>query len=84
MNKTYWFALLLTIVCINSVIAIQQTSFDTALKGLPQVVHYSRHDFNADPQFWAVCEDNDGVLYFGNNDGAIIFDGEQWQKSSIT
>lgn len=81
MNKTYWYTLLLTIVCSNSAIALQQGSFNgNAMKGLPQVVHYSRHDFNADPQFWAVCEDKEGVLYFGNNDGAIIFDGEQWQK----
>ncbi|MFC4872683.1 triple tyrosine motif-containing protein [Negadavirga shengliensis] len=48
--------------------------------GAPNIVHYNRSDFNADPQFWAMCEDNEGVMYFGNNDGALVFDGESWQK----
>ncbi len=51
-----------------------------ALEGIPQIIHYSRQDFNSDPQFWAVTEDKNGVLYFGNNDGALIFDGERWHK----
>ncbi|PTB97364.1 hypothetical protein C9994_03250 [Marivirga lumbricoides] len=85
MNKVSLLSFFITIVCISSSLAQQQQkSFESAdLKGLPQVVHYTRTDFNADPQFWAVCEDNDGVLYFGNNDGAIIFDGEQWQKVAL-
>jgi AraC family chitin signaling transcriptional activator len=41
---------------------------------------YNKADFNADPQFWTMCEDAAGVLYFGNNDGVLIFDGEHWQK----
>ncbi|MES2486869.1 MAG: triple tyrosine motif-containing protein [Bacteroidota bacterium] len=41
---------------------------------------YTKADFNADPQFWVMCEDNNGILYFGNNDGVLIFDGEHWQK----
>ncbi len=46
----------------------------------PKITHYSRTDFQADAQFWAMTRDNDGILYFGNNDGALIFDGERWQK----
>ena len=41
---------------------------------------YTKADFNADPQFWAACEGNDGTMFFGNNDGVVIFDGEHWQK----
>ena len=41
---------------------------------------YTKTDFNADPQFWAACEGNDGTMFFGNNDGVVIFDGEHWQK----
>ncbi|WP_236587501.1 triple tyrosine motif-containing protein [Marivirga aurantiaca] len=79
-----WLILLLTFFCTESSfgeqIDSQKETGTPVLKGLPQVVHYSRHEFNADPQFWSVCEDNEGVLYFGNNDGAIIFDGERWHK----
>jgi AraC family chitin signaling transcriptional activator len=55
----------------------------THFKGIPRVVHYTKKEFNGDPQFWAMCQDDDGVLYFGNNDGALIFDGERWQKLSL-
>ena len=48
--------------------------------GLPKIVHYNRSDFKADPQFWTMCENDDGTLIFGNNDGALIFDGEHWKK----
>jgi AraC family transcriptional regulator, chitin signaling transcriptional activator len=41
---------------------------------------YDKSDFVADSQFWSVCEGKDGVMYFGNNDGVLVFDGEHWQK----
>jgi AraC family transcriptional regulator, chitin signaling transcriptional activator len=55
----------------------------THFRGIPRVVHYTKKEFNGDPQFWTMCQDKDGVLYFGNNDGALIFDGERWQKLSL-
>src|SRR5690606_508982 len=75
--------MLLVVLSTNFPDAIAQ-SFDQItqqpLRGLPGISHYNRDDFKADPQFWAVCEDKEGVLYFGNNDGAVIFDGERWHK----
>lgn len=49
----------------------------------PKVVSFNRNDFMADPQFWTMCENEDGTLIFGNNDGAITFDGEHWQKINL-
>lgn len=48
--------------------------------GTPKIIHFNRSDFKADPQFWTMCENSDGTLIFGNNDGALVFDGEHWQK----
>ncbi|MBS7788020.1 hypothetical protein KIH23_12000 [Flavobacterium sp. CYK-55] len=50
---------------------------------IPKVIHYTRNDFKGDPQFWTVCEQDNGELIFGNNDGAMVFDGEHWQKVSL-
>lgn len=47
------------------------------------MTNYDRSNFNADPQFWAACEDNDGVMIFGNNDGAVFFDGNRWSKINL-
>jgi AraC family transcriptional regulator, chitin signaling transcriptional activator len=41
---------------------------------------YQKQEFNADAEFWIMCEDKDGILYFGNNDGVLVFDGEHWHK----
>lgn len=53
------------------------------VRGNPRIVHYTKRDFQGDPQFWSMTQDRDGILYFGNNDGALIFDGETWQKVKL-
>lgn len=45
-----------------------------------QITSFSKSDFNADPQFWTMYEDHEGVLYFGNNDGVLIYNGVSWHK----
>lgn len=51
--------------------------------GIPRIIHYTKKDFNSDPQFWTMCQDNHGIYYFGNNEGVLIFDGERWQKVKL-
>lgn len=48
-----------------------------------KVTGFEKADFNADPQFWVGCENRDGIMFFGNNDGVIIHDGEHWQRLSL-
>ncbi|HEY9044366.1 MAG TPA: triple tyrosine motif-containing protein, partial [Ohtaekwangia sp.] len=60
--------------------AVPQTP---TLRGMPRIIHYTKKEFNADPQFWTMCQDRQGILYFGNNDGVLIYDGERWQKVTL-
>ncbi|MAE85596.1 MAG: hypothetical protein CMB80_22865 [Flammeovirgaceae bacterium] len=53
------------------------------IKGTPRLIHYSREDFLGDPQIWTMCQDAEGILYFGNNDGTLIFDGARWSKITL-
>lgn len=39
---------------------------------LPQV-------YGADPQNWAVVQDTRGVMFFGNNEGLLEYDGARWR-----
>lgn len=50
------------------------------VQGIPEILNYSQQDFKGDSQFWVASEDQQGILYFGNNDGVLIFDGERWDK----
>ena len=52
-------------------------------KVIPKITHYTRSDFEADGQFWTMTEDENGKLYFGNNDGILVFDGERWEKVTL-
>jgi len=51
--------------------------------GTPPITHYEQSDYHSDSQFWAACEDDNGIMYFGNNDGALIFEGAHWTKVQL-
>jgi len=45
-----------------------------------RLTNFTGFDFKANEQFYAMVEDEFGILYFGNNDGVLIYDGERWNK----
>lgn len=49
----------------------------------PVVSQFSKKDYNASNQNWSVGQSKDGVLYFGNNQGLLEFDGSMWQLHYI-
>ncbi|MBX7219555.1 MAG: protein kinase [Blastocatellia bacterium] len=42
------------------------------------IQNYSRDDYDAATQNWVMAQDQRGVMYFGNNDGVLEYDGVQW------
>lgn len=50
------------------------------IRGFQPVTHYGRHDFKSHPRIYGMCEDREGILYFGNDEGVLVFDGETWKK----
>ncbi|MFI2742803.1 triple tyrosine motif-containing protein [Zhouia sp. PK063] len=53
---------------------------DFSLNSYPIVHNFSKNEYQSDSQFWTACEDDHDIVYFGNNDGVLIYNGEQWQK----
>jgi ligand-binding sensor domain-containing protein len=51
--------------------------------GLPITVNYSPKDYHAHPNNFAVIQGKNGVMYFGNNEGILEFDGEAWRKIKL-
>lgn len=47
--------------------------------GLPLMRSFSPKEYGAEPQIWAVVQDHRGVIYVGNNDGVLEFDGMRWR-----
>lgn len=47
--------------------------------GLPLLKIYKAKDYNGGTQNWALLQDEQGLLYVGNNMGVLEFDGVHWQ-----
>ena len=52
--------------------------------GTPFITNYSFRDYDAHPQNWAIAQDPRGVMYFGNSDGVLEFDGDAWRLMPVT
>jgi serine phosphatase RsbU (regulator of sigma subunit) len=51
--------------------------------GLPYIINYSADEYHANKQNWDVVEDKRGVVYFGNTQGVLEFDGQNWKLISL-
>lgn len=76
--KSLFFFVFLSYLCFSQTKGY--TVYENNTSKAPKIIRYNRNDFKADPQFWTMCESNDKSLIFGNNDGALVYDGEHWQK----
>ena len=47
--------------------------------GLPLSRHFTADQYEAHNQNWAISQDSSGVMFFGNNNGILRFDGSEWQ-----
>ena len=46
--------------------------------GRPLITNYKYQDYLADPVNWWVLEDENGIMYFANNNGVLQYDGVNW------
>ncbi|GAA4312761.1 triple tyrosine motif-containing protein [Mucilaginibacter gynuensis] len=51
--------------------------------GAPKIIHYDRSDYNAYNQNWAIAQDEQGIMYFANSKGLLLYNGNQWQISEL-
>jgi ligand-binding sensor domain-containing protein/DNA-binding CsgD family transcriptional regulator len=45
----------------------------------PLVIHYSKDVYGGGNQNWSIAQDKQGLMYVGNNDGLLQFDGTNWK-----
>lgn len=51
--------------------------------GLPFITNYNRSDYNAGTQNWCVTQDDSQVMWFGNNNMLLWYDGVEWGHVDI-
>lgn len=47
--------------------------------GIPYVQNYTKEIYKSGNQNWSVTKDKNGVMYYGNSEGLLAFDGKYWQ-----
>ncbi len=47
--------------------------------GRPLIQNFRPTDYHAGSSNYAIAQDERGLLYFGNNQGVLVFDGVRWQ-----
>jgi len=66
-------------VCRLIVLLVVSTGAGTLLaQGSFFIRNYPPDEYGAHNQNWAILQDSRGVMYFGNSDGALEYDGESW------
>ncbi len=48
--------------------------------GAPWIWNYTTDDYKANPQNWAIIQDDRGVMHFGNTDGVLSYNTTNWDK----
>jgi AraC family transcriptional regulator, chitin signaling transcriptional activator len=76
-SKFYYIILLFFPVYIQA--QVDDSFLKKVKSSVTESVSFDKNDFKSDSQFWTMCEDYDGLLIFGNNEGILIFDGEYWK-----
>lgn len=46
--------------------------------GLPEIINYPKEWYKAGLQNWDIKQDQQGIIYFANNEGLLSFDGNYW------
>jgi ligand-binding sensor domain-containing protein/DNA-binding CsgD family transcriptional regulator len=54
-------------------------SADIKSIGVPYVQNYTKALYQSGNQNWSVTRDEHGIMYFGNAEGLLAFDGKYWQ-----
>ena len=50
-----------------------------ARAGRPFIRNYNPKEFGAAFNYWAIAQDRRGVMYFGNWNGVLEYDGVSWR-----
>ena len=50
---------------------------------IPAITNYTVKDYEGGHQNWACAQGDDGVMYFGNNNGLLVYDGFSWELHRV-
>ncbi len=76
-NSLHWY-LLLFIFSMSSLHGQDLSS--PGERGFPRITNYSARDYTGDGGNWALAQDDQGLIYVGNEGALMVFDGVNWSS----
>ncbi len=64
---------------LSAVLLPEITLCQSVNLGNPPVLSFSKKAYKAGTQVWDITQDDNGVMWFGNNEGLLEFDGIHWR-----
>lgn len=61
-----------------------QSECQESYQGLPAITNYISEDFQSIEQTWDAAQTENGVIFFGNTNGVLRFDGTSWTLKPIS
>jgi DNA-binding CsgD family transcriptional regulator len=74
---------LMLLVVFFFTIGMNATGTTVKKVGVPAIQNIERVAYNAGTQNWSVEQGSNGVIYFGNNEGMLLFDGQFWKLLKV-
>jgi DNA-binding CsgD family transcriptional regulator len=71
---------LLLFISLFFIAAMHVHAVDIKSIGVPYVQNYTKAMYQWGNQNWSVTRDEHGIMYFGNAEGLLAFDGKYWQQ----
>ena len=75
-KRIYFILIFLLLSCIAGATEIKNI-------GVPYVQNYSKALYQSGNQNWSITKDEHGIMYFGNADGLLSYDGKYWQMHTM-
>lgn len=69
-------------LCISCLLPAhgQSSMIVSADYGYPDLTNYTPNDYKAHAQIWQILQASNGLMYFGNGEGVLAYDGKAWTK----
>ena len=75
--------LILSIFVFTSASFCQSENYDYSYVAQPFSKYFSPKDYNASASNWCIAQDKRGIMYFGNSQGLLEYDGNSWREIKI-
>lgn len=67
-------------VLLSCFLMANTIAYATLVQTNPMVLNYPKSITAAGTQTWEIAHSNNGLIFFANNDGLLVFDGKDFTK----